>query len=152
MSDSFVAVPDASKEIDTEQQTVNAQVVQRQRVILVPGQDPHGCIPFHLVSAGGGDANNVKAGPGQVYGWRIFNIAADFKPLYVKLHNTAGVPTPGAGVVQTIAVQAGSPEKDFIIVGSAFSVGIGISIVKGIADSDATPVLANECVVDLYVA
>lgn len=151
MADSNVAVLDSGPSlIDAEQETINAQTVQRQRVILVPGQDPRGCSEFHLVSGAGTNANNVKASPGQLYGYRVYNNAG--YPIYVKLHNTAGTPTAGSGVVATIAVQAGQAEKGFIPPGRAFSTGIAMTIVKGIADADTSSVAANDCVVDLLYA
>lgn len=105
---------------------------------------------LHLVSAGSTNANNVKASAGQVYGWNIFNNAA--YPIYVKFYNTAGTPTPGTGVVHTIGVQAGTHVFGEVPSGMAFSTGIGLSITKGIADADATAVLASDCVVDIKYA
>src|ERR1700757_4598028 len=108
MSDSTVPVSSQPLLIDTEQETIAGKDVQRQRVVLVPGRDPRGCTPYHVVSAATTNAANVKASPGQVYGWRIFNNTG--YPVYIKLHNTAGTPTPGSGVVETIGVQAGLAE------------------------------------------
>jgi len=158
MADSSVPVSSQPLNIDTEQETIAGKDVQRQRVVLVPGRDPRGCSVYHAVSAGGTNQANVKASPGQVYGWRIFNnsnltdAAHVGYPIYVKLHNNAGTPTPGAGVEETIAVQSGLSEKDFNPMGSAYDTGIGISIVKGIADNDTTPISLDDCVVDLYFA
>ncbi len=105
--------PDSTgKIIDTEEITLNSVLVERQCVILRPGASPLGCIPYHVVAAGSTNAANIKAAPGQVYGWNIYNNAG--YPIYVKLHNTAGTPTPGSGVIQTIAVQAGLPDSEFI--------------------------------------
>jgi hypothetical protein len=140
----------AGKRIDTEDLTVAGNEVQRQRVVLVPGTLPQGCSTYHAVSAATTNAANVKASPGQVYGWRIFNNGQ--YPVYVKLHNNAGVPTPGAGVAQTIGIQAGESDDYFLPAGIAFATGIAISIVKGIADNDATAVALNDCVVDLFYA
>lgn len=103
---------------------------------------------YHAVSAGSTNAANIKASAGRVTGWAIFNVA-DY-PLYVKFHNTAGAPTAGTGVVYTIGVQAGSYSAFDDDDGIAFATGIGISIVKGIADADATAVLASDCVVNVH--
>lgn len=135
------------KKVDAEDLTVGANDVQRQRVILVPGSQPQGCQDYHAVAGASTNAASIKASPGQLYGWNIFNNAN--YPIYVKLHNTAGTPTPGAGVVQTIAVQAGESDRFFLPTGIAFSTGIGVSIVKGIADNDTTAVAASDGVVDL---
>jgi hypothetical protein len=149
MADSFIQVPadGAGKKVYAQD---TGDGFLKQGVILLPGAMPHGCAIYHVVSAGTTNGASVKASPGQVYGWRVYNNAG--YPVYVKLHNTAGSPTPGAGVIQTIGFEAGLPDGEFIPVGIAFSVGIGISIVKGIADSDATAVALNDCVVDLFYA
>lgn len=101
----------------------------------------------HLVAAATTNATIVKASAGLLTGVRVFNNAA--YPVYVKFHNTAGAPTPGAGVVKTIAVQAGTQRDVVIPGGHYFSTGIGMSIVKGITDADATAVALSDCVVDV---
>jgi hypothetical protein len=128
--------------VGTTVQPVSGSINQ---VPATSGGLPHS---FHLVSAGSTNANNVKASPGQVYGWSIFNNAV--YPVYVKLYDTAGTPTAGTGVVQTIGVQAGTGRDFSLDSGIAFGTGIGLTITKGIADSDATAVLASDCVVDLF--
>lgn len=106
-----------------------------------------GASAYHVVSAGSTNAANIKASAGRITGWIIFN-NADY-PVYVKLHNTAGTPTAGSGVVYTIGVQAGTPATFDDDDGITFATGIGISIVKGIADADTTAVLASDCVVNV---
>lgn len=106
-----------------------------------------GCSIGHLVSAGSTNATSVKASAGQVYGWTVYNNAA--YPIYLKFYNTAGTPTAGTGVVKTVGVQAGMQLTYSQPLGIAFSTGIGITITKGIADNDATAVLANDCVIDV---
>lgn len=104
--------------------------------------------PAHVVGAGTalGDRGSVKASAGQLYAVHVFNNAA--YPVYVKFHDTAGSPTPGVAVVRTIGVQAGTQRDAAFGFGLAFGSGIGYSIVKGIADNDATAIVANDCVVD----
>ena len=106
-----------------------------------------GCSIHHAVSAGSTNALNVKASAGQIYGISISNRAA--YPVYLKLHNDAGVPTPGAGVVYTVGVQAGADRHLSFPSGLAFATGIARSIVKLLPDNDATAVIANDCVVDI---
>lgn len=102
---------------------------------------------FHLVAAGSTNATSVKASAGQLYGVSVFNNAA--YPVYVKFYNTASTPTVGTGVVRTFGVQAGVGLSIQYPSGVAFATGIGLSITKGIADADATAVVASDCVVDV---
>lgn len=101
----------------------------------------------HLVTAGSTNATNVKASAGQLYGITVYSNAA--YPVYVKFHNNAGTPTAGAGVVQTLGCQAGVLNNMSWPDGIAFSTGIAFTVVKGIADSDSTAVLANDAVIDI---
>lgn len=105
---------------------------------------------FHLVSAATTNANNVKASAGRLLGWRITNTNAAIR--YVKLHNTAGAPTAGSGVVETIGVPASSSVTGYIGQGSGFATGIAITTVTGSADSDAVAVAAGDLIIDLYFA
>lgn len=127
--------------------SVNVQGVQVTVPAGLVGVASGGLLNFHLVSIGSTNANNVKASAGQLYGVRVFNNAP--YPVYIKFYNTAGTPTPGTGVVKTVGVQAGTARDVEIPTGMAFSTGIGLSITKGLADADATAVLAADCVVDL---
>jgi hypothetical protein len=111
---------------------------------------PGGYTIKHAVSAATTNATSVKASAGQVYGWSVYNNAA--YPVYLKLHNTAGTPTAGSGVVLTIGIQAGTRDSIFNTHGISFGTGIGFTIVKDIADSGTTAVAASDCVVDLFYA
>jgi hypothetical protein len=116
-------------------------------VTVVPAASG-GCSNYHAVSLGSTNAANIKATPGQVYGVHVYNNAS--YPVYVKLYNVAGAPTVGTStVVKTIGVQAGTSRDVLIPLGEAFATGIGVSITKGIADNDATAVLASDCVIDI---
>jgi len=107
-----------------------------------------GCLISHLISAATTNATSVKASAGQVYGWKIFNNSAGRR--YVKLHNTAGAPTAGVGVVMTIGVQAGVEVSLAVPQGIEFTTGIAFTTVTGIADSDATAVSANDLAIDIF--
>lgn len=107
-----------------------------------------GCSNYHVVAAASTNTANIKASAGQVYGWAIFNAAA--YNVYVKLHNTSGTPTAGSGVIKTIGVPAGGGNNIDLSKGIAFGTGIGISIVKDIADAGTTAVAASDCVVDIH--
>lgn len=103
---------------------------------------------YHKVSAGSTNAASIKGAAGQVYGIQGFNLAA--YPVYVKLYDKATAPNPAADTpVRTIALQAGVRADDDIANGLVFALGIGIAIVKGLADNDNTAVVASDCVVDV---
>lgn len=105
---------------------------------------------FHRVVTGT-DNVNIKASAGRLIAWRIFNASAGVR--YVKLHNTAGAPTIGSGVVETIGIPAGQPATGFAgDMGDGFTTGIGMSAVTGIADADTTVATASDLVIDLYYA
>jgi hypothetical protein len=102
--------------------------------------------PFHYVSTDGTNAVSVQGLPRVIRGYRVFNNAN--YPVYVKLHDTSGAPVPGSGVEYTIGVEAGREASAFPI-SLWFANGIGMTIVKGLADTDATPIAAADCVVDI---
>ena len=106
-------------------------------------------LPTHIVTTGANNEKaNIKASAGQVYRVSVYN--GETFPIFVKLHNTAVVPTPGTGVVLTLGVQAGT-SRDFSAdaLGIAFGTGIGITVTKLVADADTTQVGTNS-VIDVY--
>lgn len=103
--------------------------------------------PFHWVSQNGTNAFSVQQVPRTVRGYRIFNDSIHY-PIFVKLHDTASVPVAGVGISYTIGVQAGRSAQEFPV-SIIFSQGLGMTIVRGIEDTDATPISASDCVVDL---
>lgn len=173
MADQIIQVPPNSTglKVDCSELTVGANTVERQRIVLADPataeafagvQDTatvgteYGIVVresqrssvYHAVAAASTNAASVKATAGQVYAWHIFNNAA--YPVYVKLFNLAAAPTVGTSVpTQTIGVQAGTAVNGVSPVGVYYNTGIAIAITKGIADTDATAVLADDCVVDL---
>lgn len=104
----------------------------------------------HTVAAATTNTANVKASAGRLVGWQLANTTAAW--VYLKLHNTAGTPTAGAAVVGTIGIPPNGKSELTPPGGIGFSTGIGISIVTGAADADATAVTANAVVGDLYYA
>ncbi len=113
---------------------------------LVPGTTG-GLTNFHLVAAATDNATNVKASAGQVYGIHVYNNAT--YPVYVKLHNTAGTPTAGTGVVYTLGIQAGVRGEVNFPQGYALGTGIAITVIKSITDAGSTAVALSDCVIDL---
>lgn len=104
---------------------------------------------YHVVGAGSTNAASVKAAAGKLRGFSIFN-ASDV-PIYLKFHNTAVVPTAGAGVVRTFGIQAGV-ERNITLPGGglAFATGIGITVVRDLADAGVTPTVANDAVGEIF--
>ena len=104
----------------------------------------------HIVSAATTNATIVKASPGRFLGASVGNTTAVWQ--HIKLHNQTTLPTAGAGVVRTIAIPPGG-RVDFTIEGGvAFATGIGMTIVTGSADADATATTLGAVVGDLFVA
>lgn len=104
----------------------------------------------HFVAAATTNALNIKASAGRVVGWALANTSTAWR--YVKLHNTAGVPTAGAGVVATIGIPPGGTVQQTLPIGLAFATGIGRTCVTGLADADATALPAADVVGDIYFA
>lgn len=102
----------------------------------------------HRITTASTNAVNIKASAGVLRAVRIFNKAA--APIYVKFHNTAGTPTAGSGVVYTVACQAGL-RADVVIAGGgrSFATGIGMTVVTGLDDSDATAVALNDAIIEV---
>lgn len=105
----------------------------------------------HFVAAATANAASVKASAGVVKGFSLFN-ASDV-PIYLKFHNTAGAPTPGSGVVRTFGIQAGT-QRDVRIPGGGLSLGtgIGITVVRDLADAGTTATAANDAVGEIFYA
>jgi hypothetical protein len=105
----------------------------------------------HIVSAASTNATQVKSsGAGRVLGWYFVNNNAAWR--YVKLHNQTAIPTAGTGVVQTIGVPPNGVARHSLEGGIAFTTGIALTIVTGIADADATATGANEVAGDIFWA
>lgn len=146
MADDFVEPPantGSGNKVDAELLATSIANVKRQRVIV-----KHNATPYHLVALGSNNAASIKASAAHVFSVDIFNNAAYV--IYVKLYNKVAAPAPAADTPQrTIAVQAGTGRTVAPTGGIKFAVGLGIAIVKGIADTDNTAVVASDCVVDL---
>lgn len=104
----------------------------------------------HFVAAATTNALNIKASAGRVFGWSLANTTASWR--YLKLHNTAGAPTAGAGVVQTIGIPPNGLAQCSIPQGLGFATGIARTCVTGAADTDATATGANDVVGDIFFA
>jgi hypothetical protein len=106
------------------------------------------CSHYHAITATGTNAASIKGSAGKLRSVHAFN-KADY-PIYYKFHDTAGTPTPGAGVVMTVGVQAGQ-RVDFVPAGPrSFVNGIGVSAVLNHADNDTTAVAANDGSLEVF--
>lgn len=103
-----------------------------------------------VLSAASTNATNVKASAGRLYGVHLGNTSAAWK--YLKLHNTAAAPTPGAGVVAIIAIPPGGQVSVGFDVGIGFATGIGYTITNLSPDADVTAVAAGDVVGTLVFA
>lgn len=103
-----------------------------------------------LLAGASTNATLVKPLSGEVLGWSLGNSAA--YAVFFKLYNSATIPTAGAGTpVMTIEVPAGVTVGHFTgPMGAEFSLGIGFTITKLIADADTTVLVANDLVVNLF--
>lgn len=166
--------PDSTgKIIDTSEGTVESQTVERQRINIAspdftnpeaiasvdnsdPTQSEYGLTVrpitaggsnYHAVSAASNNAANIKGLSGILFNLVVYNNA--YYPVFIKFYNKATLPLPGSDTpLRTFGVQAGTEFSWNSTTGVAFSLGIGISITKGIADNDDTFVAVSDCVVD----
>lgn len=104
----------------------------------------------HLVSLATTNLTSVKASAGRVLGWSFGNNTAAW--VYLKLHNTAGAPTAGAGVICTIGIPPNYKSEISIPGGLSFATGIAFSTTNLAADTDTTAVAAGSIVGDLHYA
>jgi hypothetical protein len=104
----------------------------------------------HVVSAATTNATVVKASAGRVVGWDFSNTTASWR--YVKLHNQTTTPTAGASVARTIGIPPGGKAQLSIPGGIGFATGIGLTIVTGSADSDATATAVGDVIGELMWA
>ena len=109
-----------------------------------------GASATHLVSAANTNSTLVKTTAGKVLGWYFANTTAAW--VYVKLHNQNTAPTAGTGVVRTIGVPPNAVSQLFSEGGITFATGIGMTVVSGAADTDATAVTAAAVVGELIWA
>lgn len=116
-------------------------------VVLRPATSG-GLLIGKLISAATTNATNIKASAGQLYGWHIVNNNAAWR--YVKLHNVAGAPTAGVGVVMTIGVPPGGGTNVSLEHGIEFTTGIALTTVTEAAEAGTTAVGANDLAINLF--
>jgi hypothetical protein len=105
-------------------------------------------LTFHLVSAAGTNPSVVKNSPGTVNGWYIYNSNGSARK--VTFHNIATIPSAGSGVVYSLVIPPLSAANVSLPDGITFTIGIGITTVTGISDSDASPVALNDLTINIF--
>ena len=90
----------------------------------------------------------INAGQTDLTGWSIHNTAGAAR--YVKLYNKATAPTASDTPAIVIALAANGSATFNNSEGLNFSEGLGIRIVTGVADNDATAPSANDVVVNIF--
>jgi len=126
--------------------------LDRKQLVVPQAHSAGGATPYRKISAGSsGDATNVKASAGTVYGIQVFNTNA--AAAYLKLYDSASAPTAGSGTpVKVILIPGATTGAGAILdcpVGINFASGIGFTIVTGSADSNSTSVAASEVHVNI---
>jgi hypothetical protein len=103
---------------------------------------------FSLVSAASTNLTSIKASAGTVNGWYMYNSNANARK--VAFYNTAGTPSAGGTPYLAIVIPGLAATNVSFPDGIAFSSGIGIATVTGLADSDTNPVGLNDLVINIF--
>lgn len=92
----------------------------------------------------------IKAAPGQVYGYFLYNNSASLK-VFRFYNATAANVTVGTTVPKfIISLPANSGANLSISVGIEFDTAITIACTTGVADNDTGAPGANECIADVF--
>lgn len=97
-----------------------------------------------FISTGAVQATNAKSSAGQIYRVNFTNINAT--PVYVRLYNKASAPLTSDTPIWRITVPgntAGAGIVETFPAGLACSLGVGYRVTSGIADNDATVLVAS---------
>lgn len=104
---------------------------------------------YHLISAATTNATSVKATPGLLMGYTVFNINASVR--YLKIYNKASAPTVGTDTpVITVGIPALSGNNYTLPHAVSFPLGIAVALTTGMADTDTGAVSLNETAVHLF--
>lgn len=91
----------------------------------------------------------IKGGPGQIYGYEIYNASAAAR--YVKIYDKLTAPSVGTTTpVITIGLATLTARTLAIPQGIPFTLGIGIGATTGVADSDTGAPGTNDIVLTIY--
>jgi hypothetical protein len=103
---------------------------------------------FDLVSASGTNPTVIKASAGTVNGWYIYNSNGSARK--VAFHNIATTPTAGSGVVMALVIPPLSAANVSLPDGITFTIGISITTVTGLAESNNDGVGTNDLVINIF--
>lgn len=101
----------------------------------------------HLVSAASTNATVVKASPGRLVGWHIYNANAAARK--IAFHDTASTPTAGSSVYFSIVVPATS-QVQMPPAAVDFASGIAFTTVTEAADNGTTAVGSGDLIINLF--
>lgn len=107
-----------------------------------------GTLVSSAIMAATTNATLVKSSAGQVYNISLTNNSATVA--YLKLYNSATIPTAGAGTpVFRLMIPANTTIGLSLDSGLSFTNGIGYTVTGGIADTDVTAVAASVYIVNI---
>ncbi len=109
-----------------------------------------GATQHFAVGAASTNSTNIKASAGTVYAIQTGSIAAS-APYYLKLYDKATAPTCGTDTPVGVFIipPTNSGNNVSVVVGKAFTLGIGYCVVTGIANNDNTAVPAATVLVNI---
>lgn len=90
----------------------------------------------------------IKANPGQVYGYYLFNNAATAR--YVKFYNKATAPVETDTPELTIELPAAGGANLSFPTGDEYSAGISLRGTTGVADADVGAPSSNDIIVAIW--
>lgn len=140
----------------------NVEAIQSGTWTVQPGNTPNtsawlvqdvagatgGATTYHLVSASGTNATNVKSSAGLLYGFSVSNTNAAAR--YLHLYNVSGAPTVGTTVpTSTIQIPGNATVIRAYPVGATYGTGIAFGASTGAGDTDSGSIGAGDLVIDL---
>lgn len=119
--------------------------------VVNAGSNSGGLAVSKVRSAASLNLTSVKGSSARLYGWRLFNASAS--PRYLKFYNKASAPVVATDVPAFTIVLAPGQVADFDTTqGVSFGTGLAYAITGGLADTDATNVVADDIVGALLYA
>jgi hypothetical protein len=104
---------------------------------------------YHNISAASTNATLVQTGQSVVGMLSVFHIGNGNSNRFVKIYNTAGVPTASDTPILTLCIHPGDSFYTAIPNGLFCSDGLGFRFTANYADNDNTAISANELVINI---